>query len=132
MQQAGYAALAVEPSFLWAFCSFRAAFLAARSANRLVVVLGGEPAPSDGWPSGRVPWLGDPCRNRCTSWASPGTAIVSPAFNGWRSSMRTYLKAEPEAGRLCTLILDRDCVTNIDWLIAYDAGPFKCRGEGAG
>ena len=41
MQQDDYTALATEPFFLWAFRSFRAAFLAARSANRLVVILGG-------------------------------------------------------------------------------------------
>ncbi len=46
MQQGDYTALATEPSFLWAFLSFRAAFLAARSANRLVVVLGGDSASS--------------------------------------------------------------------------------------
>jgi len=32
MQQGDYTALATEPVFLWAFLSFRAAFLAARSA----------------------------------------------------------------------------------------------------
>ncbi len=32
MQQGGYTASVAEPSFLWAFRSFRAAFLAARSA----------------------------------------------------------------------------------------------------
>jgi len=45
MQQGDYTALATEPSFLWAFRSFRAAFLAERSANRLVVVLGGDFVP---------------------------------------------------------------------------------------
>ena len=45
MQQGDYTALATEPFFLWVFLSFRAAFLAARSANRLVVALGGDFVP---------------------------------------------------------------------------------------